>query len=260
MAATVINSLSRGVRILRLLATRGSGVGVTEVADHLDVDPSTAYRLLSTLELHGLVNQDADSKRYAIGYGVLEIASGLLRRLSVVEISQPYLRTLTARTGENTHVAVRDRRHAVSVGAESATGILRVETMLGSAEPLHCTAVGKALISDFTRAQLIELFEGETFERHTPHTITSIDELDFDLSRVRRAGYAIDDEELHPGVRCIAAPVRDHGGNIIAAFGLSSPAVRLTRERVPELAQDVLESAQAISQQLGYAPAAAGAS
>ncbi len=260
MAATVINSLSRGVRILRLLAERVSGAGVTEVADHLGVDPSTAYRLLSTLELHGLVSQEAEGKRYLIGYGVLEIASGLLRRISVVEIAQPFLRALSARTGENTHVAVRDRQFAVSVGAESATGILRVETTLGSAEPLHCAAVGKALIADFTRVQLLELFEGQTLKRYTPHTMTSIDELDFDLARVRRIGYAVDDEELHPGVRCIAAPVRDHQGNIVAAFGLSSPAVRFTRERIPELAPEICESASAISQQLGYVAAAASVS
>lgn len=254
----VINSLSRGAQILRLLAERAA-LGATEVAGKLEVDPSTAYRLLATLESHGFVAQDPDTKKYSIGYGVLEVASGLLRRLSVVEIAQPHMRMLSTRTGENTHVAVRDRLSAVSVGTESATGILRVETTIGSAEPLHCTAVGKALLADHSHALLLELYGSQRLQRYTPHTITTVDELDAELARVRRIGYAFDDEELHPGVRCIAAPVRNHRGRIVAAFGLSSPAVRLTRERIPNLAAQICESAEAISAQLGHMQTAAAA-
>jgi DNA-binding IclR family transcriptional regulator len=253
----VINSLSRGAQILRLLAEQNAALGATEVAERLRVDPSTAYRLLCTLESHGFVTQDPDTKKYSIGYGILEVASGLLRKLSVVEISQPHMRALSTRTGENSHVAVRDRLSAVSVGSESATGILRVETTIGSAEPLHCTAVGKALLADYTHAMLRDLYGSETLERYTPHTITTLDELDAELARVRRIGYAFDEEELHPGVRCIAAPVRDHTGHIVAAFGLSSPAVRLMRERIPDIAAQICESANAISAQLGYTQNAA---
>lgn len=254
----VVNSLSRGAQILRLLADGTVPLGATEVADRLDVDPSTAYRLLSTLESHGFVAQDPDTKKYSIGYGVLEVASALLRKLSVVEIAQPHMRTLSTRSGENSHVAVRDRLSAVSVGSESATGILRVETIIGSAEPLHCTAVGKALLADYSHPLLLDLYGTQELQRYTPHTITTVDELEAELARVRRAGYAFDDEELHPGVRCIAAPLRDHTGRIVAAFGLSSPAVRLPRERIPDLAAQIRESAEQISASLGYVqPAAA---
>lgn len=251
---TLINSLARGMQILRLLATNAGSLGVTEIAERLRVDPSTAYRLLSTLEVQGFVSQDEGSKKYSLGYGILEVTSGLLRRLSVVEVAQPHLYSVAVKLGESAHVAVRDRRFAVSVGSESATGVLRVETILGTPEPLHCTAIGKALLLDFSREQLAELFGDGKFERHTPHTLTTIEELELDLMRARRLGYAFDDEELHPGVRCIAAPVRDYTNRTIAAFGISSPAVRLTRDRVEELAPEVCEHAQAISAQLGYAP------
>jgi IclR family transcriptional regulator, KDG regulon repressor len=250
---TLINSLARGVQILRLLAAQASGLGVTEVAEQLHVDPSTAYRLLSTLEAHGFVTQDEASKKYSLGYGILEVTSGLLRRLSVVEVSQPHLYTVATTLGESAHVAVRDRKYAISVGSESASGVLRVETILGTPEPLYCTAVGKALLLDASREQLVELFGEQKFERHTPHTLTTIDELELDLTRARRLGYAFDDEELHPGVRCIAAPVRDYSGRIIAAFGISSPAIRLTRDHAEVLALEICNHAQAISAQLGYA-------
>ena len=256
---TLINSLARGIQILRLLASQTGSSGVTEVAEHLGVDPSTAYRLLSTLEVQGFVSQDSTTKKYALGYGVLEVTSGLLRRLSVVEVSQPHLFALTTKLGESSHVAVRDRQFAVSVGLESAAGVLRVETILGTPEPLYCTAVGKALLVEFTRPRLEELFGNTPLERHTPHTLTTIDELELDLARARRLGYAFDDEELHPGVRCIAAPIRDYSRRVIAAFGISSPAVRLTRDRTEEIAAEVCEHAQAISLQLGYAQGTAAA-
>jgi IclR family acetate operon transcriptional repressor len=251
---TVINSLSRGVTILRLLAAQPAGMGVTELAEKLDVDPSTAYRLLSTLELHGFASQDADSKKYFLGYGVLEIASGVLGRLSVAQISQPHLLAVAASTGENAHLAVRDRQSAVFIASESGTGMLRVETTLGKAEPLHCTAVGKALIADYTRAQLAELFGEEPLHRYSAHTLTTIDDLETELVRVRRLGYAFDDEELHPGVRCIAAPVRDRAGSIVAAFGISAPTVHLTRESTAQIAEQICGAASAISATLGYMP------
>jgi len=236
-----------------LLAAQTGSLGVTEIAERLSVDPSTAYRLLSTLEAHGFVVQDEESKKYGLGYGILEVTSGLLRRLSVVEVSQPHLYTVATKLGESAHVAVRYRQFAVSVGSESAAGVLRVETVLGNPEPLYCTAIGKALLLDFTREQLVELFGEEKFERHTPHTLTTIDELESDLARARRLGYAFDDEELHPGVRCIAAPVHDYTNRIVAAFGISSPAIRLTRDRAQELAPEICRHAQAISARLGFA-------
>lgn len=247
----LINSLSRGVEILRLLADADGPLGVTEVAERLAVDPSTAYRLLATLERGGLVAQDLDSKKYGIGYGVLEIANGLLRRMNIVTVADPYLRSIAALTNESTHVAVLDGGRAVFVARQSGAGILRVETTVGSSEPAYCTAVGKALLADHSEAELRHLFV-EPLTRYTPHTITTIGDLVTELERVRRNGYAFDDEELHPGVRCLSSPVRDHRGRIVAAFGLSMPATRLTREHIPDLAKQIGSAAEAISAQLGH--------
>lgn len=247
----LINSLSRGVEILRLLSEADTPLGVTEIAERLRVDPSTAYRLLTTLERGGLVAQAPDSKKYAIGYGVLEIANALLRRMSVVTAADPYLRSIAALTSESTHVAVLDGARAVFVARQSGPGILRVETTVGSSEPAYCTAVGKALLADHSEEELRRLYV-EPLTRYTPHTITTIADLATELARVRRNGYAYDDEELHAGVRCLASPVRDHRGWIVAAFGLSMPATRLTREHIPSLVEQIVGAAEAISAQLGY--------
>ena len=256
----LVNSLSRGVEILRMLADRGSPSGVTEVAERLGVDPSTAYRLLVTLEAGGLVHKDPDAKKYGVGYGVLEIAYGLLRRMTVVSVADPHLRSIATLTGESTHVAVLDGTQAVFVARQSGAGILRVETSIGSSEPAYCTAVGKALLADHTEADLRSLYGDAPLARHTPQTITTIHELANELERVRRSGYAHDDEELHPGVRCVASPVRDHRGRIVAAFGVSMPGTRLTREHLPSLVERISGAAESISSQLGYAARPAAAS
>jgi IclR family acetate operon transcriptional repressor len=255
----LINSLSRGVEILRLLAQSDLPLGVTDVADRLSVDPSTAYRLLATLERGGLVAQEADSRKYAIGYGVLEISSALLRRMSVVNAADPFLRSIATKRGESTHVAILDGGRAVFVARQSGAGILRVETTVGSSEPAYCTAVGKALLCDHAEEELRRIY-AEPMTRYTPTTITTIADLAVELQRVRRNGFAYDDEELHPGVRCLACPVRDYRGRVVAAFGISMPATRLTRDLIPALAQEVGTASDAISAQLGYTAASAATS
>jgi IclR family transcriptional regulator, KDG regulon repressor len=246
----LINALARGVDILRMLAQAERPLGVTDLGERLRVDPSTAYRLLATLEAQGLVKQEQDSRKYSVGYGVLEFSSALLRQQSVVGLADPFLRSITAETGESTHVAVLEGARAVFIARHSGAGILRVETTIGSSEPAYCTAVGKALLIDRGDDELRKLFPA--LARHTPQTITTIADLSVEIARVRRNGYAYDDEELHPGVRCVASPIRDHRGRIAASFGLSAPAARLTREQLPSFVREVRAAAEAISTQLGH--------
>lgn len=248
----MINSLSRGLHALTLLAQAEGAVGVSELAEMLGVDPSSSYRLLATLERHGYVLQEAQGKKYALGYAALELAGAVLRRLNVATIAAPHLRTLVNETGESAHLAVRDGANAVFIGQEVATAILRVDTTIGSSEPVHCTAVGKVLLSEMAEGELMAIFGGRPLPRFTSQTITSLDELLPELARTRTRGYAFDDEELHPGVRCLAAPVRDYQNRIIAAIGISGPTSRLTRERLPELSAAICDAAAAISEQMGY--------
>jgi IclR family acetate operon transcriptional repressor len=176
----------------------------------------------------------------------------LLRRLSVVTLADPHLRSIATLTGESTHIAVLDGARAVFVGRQSGAGILRVETTIGSSEPAYCTAVGKALLADHTEPELRRLFGSQPMVRHTPQTITTIDGLVGELERVRRNGYAYDEEELHPGVRCVASPIRDHRRRVVAAFGVSMPATRLTREYLPTLVEHIAGAAESVSSQLGH--------
>lgn len=253
----MINSLARGLQALTLMAQAEGPLGVTELAEALGVDPSSSYRLLATLEEHGFVRQETQGKKYALSYAALDLANAVIRRLDVAKLAGPHLRRLVTRTGESAHLAVRDDTRAVFVAQERATAILRVDTALGSFEPVHCTAVGKALLADFGEADLDALFPDGTLPRQTSQTITSLNDLQAELARTRARGYAYDDEEMHPGVRCLAAPVRNHHGEIVASAGISGPTTRLTRERLPDLAAAVCDAADAISAEMGYTTPAA---
>ncbi|HVA92565.1 MAG TPA: IclR family transcriptional regulator [Chloroflexota bacterium] len=248
----MINSLGRGLRVLTMLAEANGPLGVTELAVRLNVDPSSSYRLLATLEQQGFVRQEPHGKKYALGYAVLGVAAAVLRKLDVAVAAAPHLRALAASTGESTHLAVLDGANAVFIGREIAAAVLRVDTTIGSSEPAHCTAVGKALVADLDRAELARRFGDGPFTSFTARTITTLEELTADLLRCRAQGHARDDEEMHIGVRCLAAPIQGHLGNTVAALGLSGPAGRLTHERLPELATAVAEAAGEVSLAMGF--------
>jgi DNA-binding IclR family transcriptional regulator len=247
----MINSLARGLQILSMLAESDVPLGVTEVAERLGVDPSTSYRLLATLENHRFVLQETN-KKYALGFGILDIAAGLNRRLNLAAVAMPSLTTLTKKSGETSHIAIAVGTSAVFVAQVLAPGMLRVDMPVGSGEPMYCTAVGKSLLIGKTQTELSLLFRDTLLERFTPNTITDIRSLVDDLQRSVDRGYTIDDEELHVGVRCLACPVRDHSGAVVAALGFSAPTSRFTRQRTAEFAAAVQTAAQEVSRQLGF--------
>jgi DNA-binding IclR family transcriptional regulator len=248
----MINSLGRGLQALTLLAQAEGPLGVTELAGLLGVDPSSSYRILATLEQHGFVAQQARGKKYVLGFAPLMLAEAVHRRLDAATLAGPYLSRLVRAVGESAHLAVLDGSQVIFVSRETATARLRVETTVGVPEPAHCTAVGKALLAGLAPAEVAALYPTGVLVRYTDQTITGLDELADELGRVRARGYAYDDQEVHPGVRCLAAPVRGHEGAVVAAMGLSGPTARITRERLPALASLVREAAASLSEELGY--------
>ena len=247
----MIQSVQRAAQILVVLGSGPPRLGVTEIADRLAVDPSTSYRLLATLENHKFVRQESN-KKYTLGFGAVAIAAALLRQIDVAAIAAPYLRELMNVTGESAHVAIADGSFAAIVAQACAPGMLRVDTPLGSREPLYCTAVGKALLAEAKPLSVRTLIGSAPLTRYSPNTITNLEMLITELQRSRDRGYAFDDEELHAGVRCIAAGVRDHSAAIVAAVGISAPASRLTRERTAALVDAVQRTARDLSAELGY--------
>lgn len=241
-----IQSLAKGLKILNLLEHSRQGMGTTEVANQLDIDKSSASRLLHTLANYGFVEQDGATARYLLGPQLVTLGQRLLNRITLRDHARPYLYELVDKTGECAHLAIQAQQQALYIDQVESTAALRVESEIGTLAPLHCTALGKTLLA-FGGGRM-----PDELQPYTRRTVADRSSLAAQLGQTRQRGYAIDDEEYNYGVRCVAAPVYDHQGKLVGAIGISGPSGRIALERVDEFGAVVKGVAGALSARLGY--------
>lgn len=252
-----MNALTRGLQILETLTAADAPLGVTELAHRVGADKSTVHRLLGTLQATGFVEQDGATRLYRPTGKLIWMGSRLLARIDVREHAAPLLKELAQRTGSASHLVVLAQGQALYVGQERSPSTITVDIPLGGVAPTYCTAVGKVLLAGLPPSALAPYLSD--LRAHTAKTIVDADALRRELAAVGERGYAVDDEEFHVGVRCVAAPIRDHAGRTAAAIGVSGPATDLRAEFVPAVAAAVCEVAATISARMGYpVPAADG--
>lgn len=251
--AYTVKSLVKALNILELLADGSQpSYSLTELSRTLHLHVSTVHRLLVNLLRQGFVEQDPLSGAYRLGYRVMRMGLKVLDRVDCRRIAQPLLRRLNEQTQETVHLAILQGDRAVSIEKYSSPQPVGLDPPLGGVLPLHSTGVGKALLAYQDEDFLRRLAESQGLARYTAHTITSLPQLKKELARVREEGYAVDNEEVVEGLRCVAAPVFDHAGRVQAAFSVAGPATRLTPARVPGIARLVCETSQQISYRLGF--------
>jgi DNA-binding IclR family transcriptional regulator len=243
-------SLVVGIEVLEKLASNPDGGSVTSLAAELGLDKGYLHRLLRVLEDLGYIDQDPYTKIFRSTVKLVSLSTVILQHLDVLVAGPPVMRRLLQATGEAVHLARRIKTGGVYVAQERPSLQVSVETEIGSQPELHCTATGKALIAYLADDELAELVR-EPLTKHTRRTIPTVADLTRELSSVRSSGFAVDDEELNPGVRCVAAPIFDMTGKTIACLGLSGPTSRVTLERVSELGVSVREAADEITAALG---------
>ncbi len=229
-----IQSLARGLVVLKLLGETPGGLTVTELAENLGVDKGTASRLVSTLSGFGYVERDEDTRRYLLGSQVVTLSRKVLNRMPLRETAKPFLDQLMQKSGECAHLAIHAQGKALYIDQVESPASLRVNAQVGTMNPLHCTALGKVLLA-FGAAEL-----PPALEPHTSKTITDYAALSAHLEEIRKAGCAIDDEEFDTGIRCIAVPVFDFRGKVIGAIGISGPSSRMTPEKLEGLKEIVI--------------------
>ncbi|MGD0706925.1 MAG: IclR family transcriptional regulator [Anaerolineaceae bacterium] len=241
-----IQSLARGLKILDILGQAQDGVSITELANTLGVDKGSASRLMSTLVCHGYAEKDETTRRFHLGSQVVTLSRSVLTHRPLREAAKPYLHQLMERTGECAHLAIPAQGKVLYIDQVESPATLRVNAQVGTMNPLHCTALGKALLA-FGDLEL-----PSDLTSFTPRTITDPEMLRRHLNEVRQHGYAVDDEEFDIGVRCIAVPVFDFRGKAVGAIGISGPATRMTPERLPALAEIVVEIGKTLSERLTF--------
>jgi IclR family KDG regulon transcriptional repressor len=245
-----MNALSRGLLVLQELALANQPLGVTELARRVGVNKSAAHRLLAILIESGFVEQDSTTRLYRPTSKMIWLGSHLLSRFDVRNQATPYLRDLAQRTGFASHLVVLAQGRALYVGQERSPSTITVDIPIGGVAPPTCTAVGKALLADLDAHALQPYLE--KLEPHTAKTIVDPGQLRTELALTRERGFAVDDEEFHLGVRCVASPIRDYAGKAHAAIGVSGPAADLQAQEVPRVAAAVRQVAEAISVRMGH--------
>jgi IclR family acetate operon transcriptional repressor len=248
----MIQSLRRGLQILEYLAGDGGQATVKDTARFLGVDPSTASRLMATLETQGFLQQDPKTQAYQLGTRILELNNALLRTYGLGAHSHDIVQALARDTEEGSHLAVLVAGEAVFVDRGIGKGLITVNTEIGARDPIYCTAIGRALLFGMTDEEVREELKEIRFKRFTTKTVSSMRELLAKLATVRAMGFAFDDEEFHEGVQCVAAPVFDHGGRTVAAIGMSGPKASVEKATIPKLARRVVAASNALSAQLGH--------
>jgi DNA-binding IclR family transcriptional regulator len=247
---STIQSVDRALTVLTLLARHGE-LGVTELAALLDVHKSTAFRLVTTLELHELVEQHADRGKYRLGVGLLQLAGATTARLDIVQRSRPVTRRLAESLGETVNITVLSGHEALYLDQTAASAALQPHNWIGQRIPLHATSNGKVLLAHVSDARFAELTSAP-LRRFTNHTLTDVAALKAEVEAVRRHGYAIAVDELEIGLTAVAAPITGSDGEVAGSVSASGPTFRIPTERVSDVAVAVVEAGRQISRRLGW--------
>jgi DNA-binding IclR family transcriptional regulator len=246
----LIQSIQRAVHLLKAFDDQGE-LGVTELSRLVGLPKSTVSRMLATLEHEGLVERTPASDKYRLGFLLVRLAGRVSHFRDLRAVAQPVLLELSERARETIHLAVPDGDEVVNIEQISGPHLVRETNWVGRRTPFHCAANGKALLA-FQPAAAIEQVLAGTLARFTERTITERAQVRAELAQVRARGYARALGEIETGLNGVAAPVRNAGGEVIAAVSAGGPAYRVTSERMHELGALVVEAAATISTRLGY--------
>lgn len=241
-----IKTLVKAVELMELLMAQREGVSLKDLSKALGQNPSTIYHLVSTMRQVGLLQQDPEEKTYRLGLKAFQIGQAALQHLDVVQRAQPPMKELARITGEGISLVQYQDQAPVYVLHIDSSRTIGMRHRPGGTIPLHCTGSGKVFLSSLPDEELERKLPGLQLSRFTAATITDTEKLRAEIGRVRTQGYAIDNEEVEDGLVCIAAPIRNHQGEIVGSVSLSGPSSRI-QEKLDELIQRTCETARAAS-------------
>lgn len=250
---TILRSVDHALAVLETFDAGTPELGVTALSGRLKLAKSTVYRLLSTLASRGYVYQNPATGKYRLGLKAFEVGSLAVSQLTVREAALPFLEKLRDATKETVHLGVREADAVIYIDKIETPLAIRMYSRIGRRAPLHCTALGKVLLAFAGPAEAGRMARRD-LKRYTPNTITDPDVLAKELALVRERGYALDDEEFEEGLKCVAAPLWDYTGTVVASAGIAGPHIRITSDRLQELIAVVRETAAEVSARLGYRP------
>lgn len=249
----IIQAVSHALDLLEQFHGDVDELGVTELSKRLKLHKNNVFRLLATLESRGYIEQNKATENYRLGLKALELGQTFIKQMGLLRQAKPILEEMVDESNETSYVAIFKDNHIVYLDVVETNLTVRVVSRVGSRLPAYCTAAGKVHMAHMTEEELEDLLPSQDFIQHTPTTITTVSNLKTELEKVRELGYALDDEELDPGVRCVAVPIRDYTRRIVGAVSVSGPSMRFSDERIEkELIPLAIRAGADLSTRLGY--------
>ena len=252
MKGKIINSIDRTLLILQLFSLQKPEWGVSEISKELNLYKSCVHNTLYTLLNRGFMTQNPENGKYRLSIKFFELGSIVLEKIDLRKIAHPYIEQLSREFDETVHLGILSDEEVVSIESEKSNQSLQPQIYIGKRAPLHCTGVGKTLLAFLDQERIEHIIGEKSLKKYTKNTITDTNQLQKELQQIRSQGYAVDNMEHEPGVRCIAAPIRDYHGEVVASLSLSGPEFRITKEKIPLIKVKVITYCQLISQAMGY--------
>jgi len=244
---TTVGAVDRAMSILEVMSQYERDIDLATLAKRVKLPKSTLVRLLQTMRRHSVVQQNPRTRRYRLGTTLMHLGKAAERQFDLERIVRPFLGELTKSTGETASFAVLEGDRAVYLVQALSQSIIRGVPPIGAELGLHCTAVGKVLLTSFSEEDIDAFVSEHGLPRHTEKTIVNVESLRKELERVRRCGYALDDEEAEQGGRCIAAAVCDDRNQAVAAVSITGPITRMQMDQIENLGTIVKRIAEKVT-------------
>ncbi len=246
-----VQALDRAFAVLDLLGESDTQLGLAKVAASLQLHKSTAHRFLMVMERHQMVERTGTGK-FRLGLRVIDIGNRAIEQYDLRDRAQPHLRRLVAETEETAHLCILEQARVIYIDKIEPARSVRMITRIGASNPVHCTSVGKAILAFLPEDRIADIIRRTRFERFTHRTISNAEGLRAEIEKTRRRGYAVDDEELEEGLRCIAVPILDAQRQPVGAVSISGPSFRVTAQKLPAIANHLLHCVRGISADMGF--------
>lgn len=247
-----IKVLLNAFLIFDLLIKKNQSVSIHELSEVLNIYPSSIHRILDTLNHLGYIEKKLDSDEYQIGIKAIELGMAKLNQVDLIKDATPYLEGLSKEFNENVYLGVLFEGEVMYQAKKEAPRKISLITHVGTRAPVYSTALGKVLIADLSKKERKKIIGNKSLQRLTKNTIIDKKGLENELEKVQKLGYAIDDEENENEIKCIASPIKDNNGKVVAAISISGPSYRFNLDKQKSMIKAIMETGDKISSRLGF--------
>ena len=243
-----IKSIDRALDILEFLSNNGDDIGISDISRGIGMGLSTVHRIINTLKSRGYIIQNQKTLKYRLGIKLFELGCKVYNTKHLIKIARPYLRKLSKMTSETVNLAILEDKEVVYLDTIESIETLRTGIVRGTRTAAHCTALGKVLLSSIPGSDFKQLYKNsETIIQLTPKSLTSLVDLKKELKKVKKQGYAFDQEESMIGINCVGVPIFNGNKEVIMAISITGPSSRFTVDKMKDVKEKLIITAKEVS-------------